>query len=100
MKHIMKGLLVMVAALILCQAPQERAEAKVKVSKVTVKSNYGKMVHVAVGKKVKLTTTVKVKPNKAANRAMNPRSSRTARSKRSSGGVSSMTIRKTRKIQT
>lgn len=71
----MKGLLVMVAALILCQAPQERAEAKVKVSKVTVKSNYGKMVHVAVGKKVKLTTTVKVKPNKAANKKVTYKSS-------------------------
>lgn len=75
MKHILKGLLVLAAALILCNAPQEEADAKVKVSKVTVKSNYGKMVHVAVGKKVKLTTTVKVTPNKAANKKVTYKSS-------------------------
>lgn len=75
MKHIWKGLLVLTAALVLCQAPQETADAKVKVKKVTVKSNYGKMVHVAVGKKVKLTTTVKVTPNKAANKKVTYKSS-------------------------
>lgn len=52
----------------LCLTGTVRAEAAVKVKKVTVKSNYGKIVHVAVGKKVKLTTTVTVTPNKAANR--------------------------------
>lgn len=51
------------------------ASAKVKVKKVTVKSNYGSSVHVAVGKKIKLTTTVKVTPNKAANRKVTYQSS-------------------------
>lgn len=58
-------------ALLLCgaalaAAPQ--AEAAVNVKKVTVKSNYGTKVHVAEGKKVKLTTSVTVTPNTAANR--------------------------------
>ena len=60
MKQLVKGIVFAAAALMLMQAPQ--AQAKVKVKKVTVKSNYGSSVHVAVGKKVKLTTTVKVSP--------------------------------------
>lgn len=75
MKHLVKGLLLLAAALILCQAPQDLAQAKVKVKKVTVKSNYGTSVHVAVGKKVKLTTTVKVSPNKSANKKVTYKSS-------------------------
>ena len=66
MKQLVKGIVFAAAALMLMQAPQ--AQAKVKVKKVTVKSNYGSSVHVAVGKKVKLTTTVKVSPNKSANK--------------------------------
>lgn len=47
----------------------ETAEAKkVKVKKVTVKAPSGKTAYVAKGKKVSLTATVKVKPNKKANK--------------------------------
>ena len=75
MKHLVKGLLLLAVALVLCQAPQDLAQAKVKIKKVTVKSNYGTSVHVAVGKKVKLTTTVKVSPNKSANKKVTYKSS-------------------------
>lgn len=68
MKQRIRGMLFAAAAILLCLAAQNTANAKVKVSKVTVKSNYGKLVHVAVGKQVALTTTVKVSPNKAANK--------------------------------
>lgn len=47
MKQLVKGIVFAAAALMLMQAPQ--AQAKVKVKKVTVKSNYGSSVHVAVG---------------------------------------------------
>lgn len=73
-------------AVLLCQVPQEAVSAKVKVSKVTVKSNYGKSVHVAVGKKVKLTTTVKVSPNKAANKKVTYKSSNKKIAKVTSSG--------------
>lgn len=63
-----------------------RSEAAVKVKKVQVKSNYGKIVHVAVGKKVKLTTTVTVTPNKAANRKVTYQSSKTKIAKVTSAG--------------
>lgn len=66
------GLMVMIFCIL---ALPGTADAKVKVKKVTVKSNYGSSVHVAVGKKVKLTTTVKVTPNKAANRKVTYQSS-------------------------
>lgn len=77
MRNMWKGLLLFMAALLLCVAPDmsTQAKKKVKVKKVTVKSNYGKSVHVAVGKKVKLTTTVKVTPNKAANKKVTYKSS-------------------------
>ena len=73
MKQLVKGIVFAAAALMLMQAPQ--AQAKVKVKKVTVKSNYGSSVHVAVGKKVKITTTVKVSPNKSANKKVSYKSS-------------------------
>lgn len=73
MKQLVKGIVFAAAALMLMQAPQ--AQAKVKVKKVAVKSNYGSSVHVAVGKKVKLTTTVKVSPNKSANKKVSYKSS-------------------------
>lgn len=75
MRRYGKVLLILAAAVLLGAAPSAVAEAKVKVKKVTVKSNYGKMVHVAVGKKVKLTPTVKVSPNKAANKKVTYKSS-------------------------
>lgn len=75
MRRYGKALLILAAAVLLGAAPSAVAEAKVKVKKVTVKSNYGKMVHVAVGKKVKLTPTVKVSPNKAANKKVTYKSS-------------------------
>lgn len=43
-----------------------QAEAKVRVKSVRVKSNYGKIVHVGKGKKIKLTVTVKVRPNRSS----------------------------------
>ncbi len=50
-------------------ATPDTAEAKkVKVKKVTVTSPSGKTVYVAKRKKVKLTATVKVTPNKKANK--------------------------------
>lgn len=77
MRRYGKVLLILAAAVLLGVVPSAAAEAKakVKVKKVTVTSNYGKMVHVAVGKKVKLTTTVKVTPNKAANKKVTYKSS-------------------------
>lgn len=47
--------------------PKE-ASAKVTVNKVSVKAPSGKVAYVAKGKKVKLETTVKVKPDKKANK--------------------------------
>ncbi len=44
------------------------ADAKVKVKKVTVTSPSGKTAYIAKGKKIKLTATVKVAPNKKANK--------------------------------
>lgn len=73
MKCFVKCLVFAAAALMLCQTPQ--AKARVKVKKVTVKSNYGSSVHVAVGKKVKLTTTVSVSPNNSSNRKVSYKSS-------------------------
>lgn len=46
----------------------ESAAAKVKVKKVTAVAPSGKTAYVAKGKKVKITTTVKVTPNKKANK--------------------------------
>lgn len=74
MKNLWKGMLVFFMAMVICTLPQE-ALAKVKVKKVTVKSNYGSSVHVAVGKKVKLKTTVTVSPNKSSNKKVTYKSS-------------------------
>lgn len=49
------------------KAPKEAA-AKTKVKKVTTVAPSGKTAYVAKGKKIKLATTVKVKPNKKANK--------------------------------
>lgn len=49
------------------KAPKE-AEAKAKVKKVSAVAPSGKTAYVAKGKKIKLATTVKVKPNKKANK--------------------------------
>jgi len=68
MRNIWKGLLMFTAVLMITMMPTTVAEAAVKVKKVKVESNYGTMVHVAPGKKVKLTTTVTVTPNKKANK--------------------------------
>ncbi len=86
MKNLIKGLLFVAAAFVLCQTPQDTVQAKVKVKKVTVKSNYGKAVHVAVGKKIKLKTTVKVSPNKSANKKVTYKSSNKKIAKVTSSG--------------
>lgn len=48
--------------------PETASAKKVKVKKVTVKAPSGKTAEVAKGKKIKLTATVKVTPNKKANK--------------------------------
>ena len=77
MKKFCKAVLLLSAVTLMGTAASVQADAKtkVKVSKVTVKSNYGSRVRVAVGKKIKLKTTVKVKPNKAANKKVTYKSS-------------------------
>lgn len=55
-------------------AAPEASAAKVKVKKVAVTSPSGKVVYVAKGKKVKLSTTVKVSPNKRANKKVSYKS--------------------------
>lgn len=87
MKQQIRGILFVAAALVLCLALQNTADAKVKVKKVTVQSNYGKSVHVAVGKSIKLKTTVKVSPNKAANKKVTYKSSNKKIAKVTSGGT-------------
>lgn len=49
-------------------SPETASAKKVKVKKVTVSAPSGKTAYVAKGKKVKLTATVKVTPNKSANK--------------------------------
>lgn len=48
---------------VVCNASDAQAK-KASVKKVTASAPSGKKVYVAKGKKVKITTTVKVKPNK------------------------------------
>ena len=59
-------------AMVFCMAsvvsPETASAKKVKVKKVTVSAPSGKTAYVAKGKKVKLTATVKVTPNKSANK--------------------------------
>lgn len=55
-------------------AAPEASAAKAKVKKVAVTSPSGKVVYVAKGKKVKLSTTVKVSPNKSANKKVSYKS--------------------------
>ncbi len=59
-------------------ANPDAASAKVKVSKVTVKSPAGssKKVEIAKGKSVSLSTTVSVKPNKKANKKVTYKSAK------------------------
>lgn len=59
--------LAMVFGVTLVAAPKT-ASAKVTVKKVTATSPSGKTLYVAKGKKVKISATVKVTPNKAANK--------------------------------
>lgn len=56
MKKFCKAVLLLSAVTLMGTAASVQADAKtkVKVSKVTVKSNYGSRVRVAVGKKIKL----------------------------------------------
>ena len=52
---------------VVCNASDAQAK-KASVKKVTASAPSGKKVYVAKGKKVKITTIVKVKPNKKANK--------------------------------
>lgn len=74
MKKGLKLFIMLIGVCMFC-ATSSQSMAKVKVKKVTVKSNYGSSVHVAVGKKIKLSTTVKVTPNKSANKKVTYKSS-------------------------
>lgn len=70
-KKVIAGTLSLAMVLSLGVASTEEtavAAKKVKVKKVTVSSPSGKTAYVAKGKKVKLTATVKVTPNKSANK--------------------------------
>ncbi len=54
------------------------AKTKVTVKKVSVKAPSGKTAYVAKGKKISLTTTVKVTPDKAANKKVTYKSAKTS----------------------
>lgn len=77
-------------AMLLTMVPVVPAKAAVKVSKVAVASATSgstKKVIVAKGKSVKLTTTVTVKPNKAANKKVSYKSANSKIASVSSKGV-------------
>ncbi len=63
-----------------------KAKSKIKVRRIRVKSNYGKIVHVGKGKKIRVSTTVTVRPNKAANKGVRYRSGNKRIARVSSGG--------------
>ncbi|MCR5691488.1 MAG: Ig-like domain-containing protein [Eubacterium sp.] len=86
MKNLVKSVLLLMGVLVLGGAFSTEADAAVRVSKVKVASNYGSMVHVAVGKKVKLTTTVTVTPNKKKNKKVTYSSSNKKVAKVTSAG--------------
>lgn len=65
----------------------DRAQAAVKVKKITIKSNYGQKVHVGVGRTVKLTTRVTVSPNSTANQRVTYSSSNVKIAKVTSAGA-------------
>ncbi len=67
--------LAMVLGMTAVVSPETADAKKVKVKKVTVTSPSGKTAYVAKGKKIKLTATVKVKPNKKANKKVSYKSS-------------------------
>lgn len=60
--------LAMVFGMAAVVSPETASAKKVTVKKVTVSAPSGKTAYVAKGKKVKLSTTVKVTPNKSANK--------------------------------
>lgn len=78
--------LAMVCGVTLVAAPQT-ASAKVKVKKVTATSPSGKTLYVAKGKKVKISATVKVTPNKKANKKVTYKSANKKIATVSSKGV-------------
>ena len=78
--------LAMVLSLGVVSNPDTASAAKVKVKKVTVKSPSGKTAYVAKVKKVKLTTTVKVTPNKSANKKVTYKSANSRIAKVNSKG--------------
>ena len=80
MKKKLMALAFSVAAAGLVFSMGQVAEAKVKVSSVRAESATGssKTVYVAKGKSVKLTATVKVKPNRAANKKVSYKSSKSS----------------------
>ena len=78
--------LALVLSLGVVSDPDTASAAKVKVKKVTVNSPSGKTAYIAKGKKVKLTTTVKVTPNKSANKKVTYKSANSKIAKVNSKG--------------
>ncbi|MCI9420103.1 MAG: hypothetical protein HFG32_08845 [Eubacterium sp.] len=77
--------------------PDTASAAKVKVKKVTVNSPSGKTAYIAKGKKVKLTTTVKVTPNKSANKKVAYKSANSKIAKvNSKGQITGVRVGKTK----
>lgn len=62
MKYLYRFMFVVV--LMACLIPCPKSQAKVSIKSVALKSNYGSWIHVAVGKKVKATVTVKASPDR------------------------------------
>lgn len=89
--------LAMVLSLGVVSNPDTASAAKVKVKKVTVTSPSGKTAYIAKGKKVKLTTTVKVTPNKSANKKVTYKSANSRIAKvNSKGQVTGVKVGKTK----
>lgn len=68
-RHTGLGIVWMLCLVLLFSADVE-AKSKVRISRIRIKSNYGKIVHVGKGKKVRVTTKVTVRPNKSSNKGI------------------------------
>lgn len=68
-RHTGLGIVWMLCLVLLFSADVE-AKSKVRISRIRIKSNYGKIVHVGKGKKVRVTTKVTARPNKSSNKGI------------------------------
>lgn len=86
--HVLVGAMALTMAFsVAAMTAPESAAAKVKVKKVTAVAPSGKTAYVAKGKKVTITTTVKVTPNKKANKKVTYKSANKKIATVSSKGV-------------